>query len=176
MRTVALVVATCLVGCAASTEAQIVPPVHSTQAIVDPAMIFEDRGQKLELYPALRATPETAGGAVQHRIVRAEANAPIGPRNLGVLFNHTLQARGFLTGEITFKPKGDGPPVGFDPATYPGLAKVTNPNIYEVVATSPKAFMLLFNHLKARSDLEWVEAVVIYGPAANDASVPAPGR
>lgn len=175
MRTALLVVAACLAGCAVSTEAQMVPPARATHAVVDPAMVFEDRGQKLELYAGQRATPETAGGEVQHRIVRADAAAPIGPRSLGVVYNHALQLRGFLTGEITFKPKGDGLPAGFDAANWPGLAKVTNPNIYEVVATSPKVFLILFERLKARGDLEWVEAVVVYGSITND-SLAAPLR
>jgi len=166
MRVSALVVAACLAGCAVSTQAQIAPPVHATRAVVDPSMVFEDRGQKLEIYPALRATPEAAAGVgVQHRIVQADASAPIGPRNLGVVFNHALQVQGFLTGEITFMPKGDTVPADFDAATYPGFKKITNPNIYEVVAASPKQFMTLLNRLKARSDLEWVEAVVVYGAA-----------
>jgi len=164
MRISALVVAACLAGCAVSTEAQIAPPAHATHAIVDPSMVFEDRGQKLEIYPALRATPEASAGAgVQHRIVQADANAPIGPRNLGVVFNHALQVQGFLTGEITFMPKGDALPADLDAAGYPGLRKVTNPNIYEVVAASPKQFLLLLNRLKARGDLQWVQAVVVYG-------------
>lgn len=166
MRISALVVAACLAGCAASTEAQIAPPVRATRAVVDPSMLFEERGQKLEIYPALRATPEAAAGVgMQHRIVQADASAPMNPRSLGVVFNHALQVQGFLTGEITFKPKGEVAPADLDAASYPGFKKITNPNVYEVVAASPKQFVALLNRLKARSDLEWVEAVVVYGAA-----------
>lgn len=176
MRTAFLITMVGLLGCAMPTDAQIVPYVRSKPAaVVDSAMVFVDRGQQLEVHPTLRATPAVVAGkpGVQHHLSVAGEGAPIGPRNLGVVFNHALQVQGFLTGEIAFKPKGDGPPVGFDAASYPGLAKLTNPNTWIVVASTPGEFLALFNRMKARGDLEWVEAVVTYGVAANAVS-PAP--
>lgn len=170
MRIVFLIITFGLLGCAMPIDAQIVSQVRAKQAVVDSTMVFEDRGQQFELYPTLRATPAVVAGKAgsQHQLSAAGKGAPIGPRHLGVVFNHALQIQGFLTGEITFKPKGDGPPVGFDAASYPGLAKLTNPNTYVAVASSPAEFLALFNRLKSREDLEWVEAIVIYG-AATDA-------
>ena len=171
MRIAFLIMMFGLLGCAMPTDAQIVPYVRAKQAVVDSTMLFEDRGQQLEVYPALRATPAAVAGTpgVQHKLSVAGESAPIGPRYLGVVFNHALQTQGFLTGEIAFKPKGGGAPVGFDAASYPGLVKLTNPNTYVVVASSPAEFLAVFNRLKARGDLEWVEAIVIYGAVANQA-------
>jgi hypothetical protein len=70
-----------------------------------------------------------------------------------------------LTGEIAFKIKGDGEPEGFDSADYPGLVKVVNH--YEVVASTPAEFVVVFARLKKRTDLDWVEAVVLYGDTSN---------
>ncbi len=180
MRIAFLIVTIALLGCTLPIDAQIVPMARAKPAAVaDSAMVFQDRGQQLEIYPTLRATPAVKPGApgVEHRLSKADESSPIGPGNLGVVFNHALQAQGYLTGEIAFKPKGDGPPVGFEAASYPGLAKLTNPNIYVVVASSPSEFLALFNRLKSRSDLEWVEAVVIYGVAADAAPLkPTPQR
>lgn len=170
-----IIVTAALVGCAMPTDAQIVPPTRAKPAaVLDSAMVIQDRGQALEIYPALRATPTLKPGTpdVRHQLSSANDSAPLGPRNLGVIFNHALQLRGYLTGEITFQPKGDSLPAGFDAATYPGLAKITNPNTYVVLASSPKEFVALFNRLKARGDLAWVQAVVIYGGDASGS----PGR
>ena len=169
MRTAFLLVTFALLGCAMPIDAQIVPAVRAKPAaVVDSAMVFEDRGQQLEIYPALRASPAVKPGTpgVEHQVSSVGEGTPIGPHSLSVIFNHALQVRGYLTGEITFKPKGEGLPAGFDAAGYPGLAKIVNPNIYVVLAASPKEFLSLLTRLKARNDLEWVEAVVIYGAAA----------
>lgn len=173
MRIMFILVTITLLGCAMPIDAQIVPaPRAKPVAVADAAMVFEDRGQQMEIYPALRATPslKPSGAGVQHQLSNAAEGASIGPRNLGVVFNHALQVRGYLTGEIAFKPKGDRLPADFDAAAnWPGLAKITDPNIYIVVAASPKEFIPLFNRLKARGDIEQVEAVVIYGNGENAA-------
>jgi hypothetical protein len=179
MRIAFIITTVTLLGCAMPIDAQIVPPsLAKPAAVADSTMVFQDRGQQLEVYPTLRATPGMKPGtsSIEHRLSKTEESTPMGPGNLGVVFNHSLQARGYLTGEIAFKPKGDGPPVGFDAASYPGLTKVTNPNIHVVVASSPREFLALFNRLRSRTDLEWVEAVVIYGAAADNVSLQPPRR
>lgn len=167
MKVTLILVALTLLGCAMPIDAQIVPAVPGKPApVADAAMLFEDRGQQLEIYPALRATPTQKLGraGVDHKLSTANEGAPIGPRNLGVVFNHALQVRGYLTGEIAFKPRGEHLPADFDAAAlWPGLAKMANANVYVVTAASPREFIPLFNRLKTRGDLEWVEAVVIYG-------------
>lgn len=173
-----IVVTAALMGCALPTDAQIVPATRTKPAAVaDPAMVIQDRGQALEIYPTLRAAPNVKPGTpeVRHALSSATDSAPMGPRALGVIYNHALQVHGYLTGEIAFQPKGDAPPAGIDATSYPGLAKITQPNTYVVLASTPKEFIALFNRLKARSDLEWVEAIVVYDVAANQA-LPRPAQ
>lgn len=159
-----------LLGCALPTDAQIVPPVRTKPAVVDAAMVFEDRGQTLEIYPGLRATPVAMPGktGVEHQLFAAKTGAPIGPGQLGVVFNHALRAQGFLSGEIAFRPQGEGLPAGFESAGYPGLHKLASPNTWVATATSPQEFLALLGRLKARNDLVWVEAVITYGKAAGN--------
>ncbi len=167
MRTVqALLLVAAVMPAAAS--AQIVPPMQTTKAVTDPVMVIDDRGSQLEILEKLRAIPETqSDGRTVYRVVTVAASSRIGPSQFGVAFNHALQKQGFLTGEIAFKMKGDQHPSGFDPYDYPGLAKVINPNVYEVVVGTPREFVDVYNRLKGRNDLEWVEPVLIHGASVN---------
>lgn len=179
MRTVVIAVVSGLLAAALPpAAAQLTPAPRKAQAVADPALVFEDRGQKLEIFAHVRATARkgTAPGTFEHHLYSTSEAAQIGAGSLGVVFNHALQAPAFLTGEITFKPRADTLPPDMDAARYPGLAKLTNPNIWLVVASTPKDFVALFNHLKARDDLEWVEAVVTQGAVANQAALQAARR
>jgi hypothetical protein len=146
-----------------------IPPIKS-QPVVDPTMLVEDRGQKLEIFPTVRASTELAsnGRTVVHRLRSAPVNSILGPRSLGVLYNHTIEAQGFLTGEITFQPTADELPSDFRGDDYPGLKKIVEPNTYEVVARTPSELMALLATLKARTDLQWVELFVNYGVSSNN--------
>lgn len=178
MRISTFVLSVGLLACTMPIDAQIVPSVHKPQAVLDQAMIFEDRGQRLEIYSKLRATAEKAAGTgvVQRRLAKAASSSPMGPQSLGVVFNHALQTQGFLTGEIAFKPKGDGLPADIDARAYPGLLKITHPHVYVTVGGSPQEFLELLRRLKARDDLEWVEAVVLYDAATEQAPTERPTR
>jgi len=151
--------------------AQLPAPSPATQPVRDPTMVVEDRGQKLEFLPTLRATPEIMSGGriVVHRLKVVPANAPFAARSLGVVYNHTIQAQGFLTGEITFSPKGSRLAADLQASSYHGLKKIVEPNVYEVLARTPAELKSMFAALKARSDLEWVEIPINYGVAANNA-------
>ena len=75
-----------------------------------------------------------------------------------------MQVQGYITGEIAFKMKGGAQATDrLDPTSYPGLAKLTNPNVYVVVARTPAEFLKLVKRLQGRNDMEWVEPVVTYG-------------
>jgi len=151
--------------------AQLPGAAPAAQAVRDPTMVVEDRGQKLEFLPTLRAAPEMMSGGriVVHRLTIARADAPFAQKSLGVVYNHTIQAQGFLTGEITFSPKAGTLPADIQTAGYHGLKKIVPPNVYEVVARTPAELKALFGSLKARSDLEWVEIPINYGISANSA-------
>lgn len=164
MKIMNLFVMCCVLWLTVPASAQLVPVVPQAKPIANPSMVIEDRGQKLEVDPALRAIPQLlAGGRVGYQLTDAAVTAPIDSRHLGVIYNHSIQAQGFITGEISFKIKGGGEPVGFDAEHYPGLVKLTAPAVYEVVARTPAEFIQLFKRLKQRDDLEWVEPLVVYG-------------
>ena len=153
-------------ACAAITcVAQIHPTPRVFQKVQDPATVINDRGSQLEVLANQRAivTPAKTGGR-GYQISRQDASASLGPKQLGVVFNHAMQVQGYITGEIAFKFKRDQEPTGdFDTDTYPGFAKLTKPNVYVVVARSPREFIDLVKRLQRRNDLEWVEPIVQYG-------------
>src|SRR5207253_5462147 len=66
-----------------------------------------DLGAKLEVLPTRRAVQQSPspGKQVVHSVYPAGAAEPISPQRLGVVFNHAMQAQGYITGEIAFKMK-----------------------------------------------------------------------
>jgi hypothetical protein len=82
---------------------------------------------------------------------------------LGVVFNHAMQVQGYITGEVAFKMKGTPQATnGFLVSLYPGLARLTGPNVYVVRARTPAEFVAVTKRLQARADVEWVEPIVTY--------------
>jgi hypothetical protein len=159
-----------LCGYAGSSLAQLPIRAAVRQPVVDQTMVVEDRGQNLEIFPTVRASPELAadGRTMIHRLRATTVGSVLGPRSLGVVYNHTIGAQGFLTGEITFQPMEDELPADLREAGYPGLKKIVEPNTYEVVARTPPELMELLKTLKARTDLRWVELFVNYGVSSNN--------
>jgi len=155
-----------LIAYSASGIAQIQASPHVARAVVDPANVIEDRGSELEVMPLQRATPLLASSTHQivHRVATAPADMPLGPRTLGVVFNHAMQVQGYITGEVAFKMKGTLQATnGFQASLYPGLARLTAPNVYVVRARTPAEFVAVTKRLQARADIEWVEPIVTYG-------------
>jgi hypothetical protein len=155
-----------LIAYGTSGIAQIHASPHATRQVGDPANVIEDRGSMLEVMPSQRATPVLASSSrqIMHRVARAPANAPMGPQTLGVVFNHAMQVQGYITGEVAFKMKGTLQATnGFQAALYPGLARLTAPNVYVVRAQTPAEFVAVTRRLQARTDVEWVEPIVTYG-------------
>lgn len=153
-------------------HADLTAPVRTIAPITDPTMVVIDRGAKLEVFPLKRAVPATdsAGRAVMHHVLRARAEAAIGPQQLGVVFNHAMQQQGYISGEIVFKLKVGHTADGFSSLLYPGLKKITNPEVYVVNARTPAEFIKVFKRLQARSDVEWVEPSVVYGAKEKELS------
>lgn len=120
--------------------------------------ILDDRGSKLEVIMHLQATPSASGTP---KIAALARTANLTGGTLGVVFNHALQAKGVVNGEITFAIKGMTPG-SYPEALYPGFRKLVNPNVYIVTARSIDEFVLVFERLKARPDVEWVEPNVQY--------------
>jgi hypothetical protein len=156
----------------AESHAQLQPPARTIQSVANPANVIMDRGAKLEIFPTQRAVPQSdsVGREVIHRVMTASAESAIGPLQLGVVFNHAMQQQGYISGEIAFKMKAGLKLSGFSASSYPGLKKITSPEVYVVKTRTPAEFMAVLKRLQGRDDLEWVEPTVIYGPLANGTS------
>ncbi len=150
-----------------SALAQLQVPPRSGQRVADPAMVVVDRGTTLEVLATKRATPRTdvSGRVVSHHVVTASATSPIGSRQLGVVFNHSMQQQGFISGEISFKLKEGYTADLLSPAQYPGLKRIAEPAVYVVNARTPLEFIQVLKRLQARPEVEWVEPVVSYTAA-----------
>ena len=163
----------CALAVVGPVRADLQAPTRILQPVTDPLMVLIDRGAKLEVLPMKRATvhADGAGRAVVHHVAPASADASIGPHQLGVVFNHALQQQGYISGEIAFKMKAGHSATTLSHSLYPGLEKITNPDVYVVNARTPAEFMTILKRLQGRSDLEWVEPTVTYGPADNSRSI-----
>jgi hypothetical protein len=163
-RLVLLVTLLTVIGTA---SAQLHAPQRVVPQVADPSMVVMDRGAKLEVIPTKRAVPQvdTASHGIIHHVVLATAGDPIGPRQLGVIFNHAMQQQGYINGEIAFQMKPGHTATGMSAALYPGLKRITNPQVYVVNARTLGEFMAVLKRLQNRSDIQWVEPTVIYGPA-----------
>ena len=154
------------------SHAQLQPPVRVLQRVANPANVIMDRGAKLEIFPTQRAVSGASSGRESiQRVTTASAGSGIGPLNLGVIFNHAMQQQGYISGEIAFKMKAGLKLSGFSSSAYPGLKRITNPEVYVVNTRTTAEFMAVLKRLQARGDLEWVEPTVIYGPSKTSGSV-----
>ena len=147
-----------------SAFAQMQVPPRSIQQVTDPAMVVIDRGVKLEVLATKRATPRSdgAGRVISHHVVTASAASPIGPRQLGVVFNFAMQQQGFISGEIAFALKKGSTVAELSQALYPGLKRITESAVYVVNARTPLEFIQVLKRLQARADVDWVEPIVNY--------------
>jgi hypothetical protein len=163
-----LILSLALLLSATTSLAQVRAPARALQPVTDPSMVINDRGAKLEIFPRKRATPrvDSSGRTVSHELVASNSSDPIGPQQLGVVFNHALQQQGFITGEITFKMKRGHTAEAFDPTLFPGLALIVKPALYAVSTQNPAQFIAVFRRLQARSDVEWVEPTINYTSAS----------
>jgi hypothetical protein len=167
-----LVLSATLLLATSTVLAQLRAPERVLQQVADPSMVVIDRGVKLEVFPTKRALSQedATGRAVTHHVIVATAADPIGPLRLGVVFNHAMQQQGYISGEIAFQMKRGHTASGLSAALYPGLKRITNPQVYVVNARTPAEFIALFKRLQHRSDLEWVEPTVTYGAADTNPS------
>ena len=155
------------------SHAQLQAPTRVIQPVQNPANVVIDRGVKLEIFPTQRALPgaDSSGRQVVKNVRTVSEDSPIGPMELGVVFNHAMQQQGYISGEIAFKMKAGQKLSGFSASSYPGLKKITNPEVYVVNARTPAEFMAVLKRLQGRNDLEWVEPTVIYGPGKTSGSI-----
>lgn len=148
----------------AACQAQLQLTPRTPIPVADSKMVIDNQGVSVEILPALRAQSASAESGRATRMVASVPASKFSATSRGVVFNHAMQSYGVLTGEITFKMKGalKAEDAGLSGSEYPGMAKLTSPNVYVVMANSPTEYVALFNRLKARADVEWVEAIVDY--------------
>jgi hypothetical protein len=162
-----LIVAITLAAAAFPVCAQLSAPVRELRPVEDPSMVIMDRGSELEVMAQKRATAVVIGSGrmFAHQVFAAEPGSAIGSKQLGVVFNHTMQQEGYISGEIAFKMKYGARLGRPDAALYPGLKSITKPEVYAVYAKSPAEFLDILKRLQSRPDVEWVEPTVVYGTA-----------
>lgn len=162
-----LIVAITMVAVCIPVGAQMSAPARELQPVTDPSMVVMDRGSELEVLAQKRAVAANSGTGrmVAHRVFAAEPGSAIDSKQLGVVFNHTMQQEGYISGEIAFKMKYGARLGRPDPALYPGLKRITKPEVYVVYAKSPAEFLDVMKRLQSRPDVEWVEPTVVYGAA-----------
>jgi hypothetical protein len=150
-----------------SVNAEMLAPARTVVPITDPAMVVDDRGSKLEVFPTKRAAVGTdaAGRASVQRVDVSSATTPFSRLQPGLVFNHAYQQYGYITGEIAFRLKGGGVPgADFSAALYPNLKKVGTLDMYAVKVANPRMFLEVLKRLQARTDLDWVVPTVTYFP------------
>jgi hypothetical protein len=151
------------------------PSQHTLQPVTDPSMVVMDRGSKLEVLATERAMAavDRSGARVLQRKVVASSDAPISPNQLGVVFNHAMQAHGYITGEITFKVKAGRALTTQSSQLYPGLKLIVAPSVYAINTRTPAEFIRVLKRLQGSTDLLWVEPTVTYEAAVAPAGTPA---
>ena len=151
--------------------AQLRPPQRDAVRILNPDMVIETRGARIEIYPERRVDLlSNAQGVTTMRERAATASATSAPLSSrpALVFNHAYRQYGYASGEITFKFKRE---VARPPLTdiSPEARKIGNLDMFVVTAKSPADFVALVERLRARPDLEWVEPTISYIPLATDA-------
>jgi hypothetical protein len=133
----------------------------------DASMVINDRGSRVEVIASKRATAhKAASGKTAHSVFTASESQTISPHQLGVVVNHSMNAQGYITGQIVFQLKnGVQLASDLDAGEYPGLTRLTDPDVYLVAASTPSEFVAVLKRLQARDDLEWVEPMITYGVA-----------
>jgi hypothetical protein len=157
-----------------SVNAQMRAAIRTVVPVTDPAMLVDDRGSKLEIFPTKRAAvgTDSAGRASVQRVDVESATTPFSRLQPGLVFNHAYQQYGYITGEIAFRLKGGGVPgADFPSALYPNLKKVGTLDMYAVKVANPRMFLDVLKRLQARTDLDWVVPTVTYFPANSTASI-----
>jgi len=145
--------------------AELRAPAANHRQVLDEAMVVDDRGSRLEIYPAKRATEhgDALQRGIRHRVFSPGVNAAIGSRQLLVVFNHSLQQQGYANGEITFQMKGTSS-ADVVAAQMPGARQISSSGIFALQATTPAEFVGLMRQLARRQDLKWFEPTIVYGP------------
>ena len=152
---------------ALSVHAEMHPRSTTLVPVTDPTMVVDDRGTKLEVFLTRRAsiTPDSTGKPTVHAVAVSTEAVPFSRSQPGLVFNHSYQQYGYITGEIAFRMKGGvAPGNDFTATLYPKLSRVGTLDFFVVRASKPREFLAVLKRLHARDDIEWVVPTVTYVP------------
>lgn len=144
--------------------AQLKVPETPRRAVANSSNVFDDRGAQIELLPQSRlAAATSADGSRSYAVTAAATGDVLDAQHLGLVFNHSLQATGAISGEITFQLRTGLLADTWSTAQYPGLKQIVKPNVYVVNARSMSEFAALLQTLQRDARVQWVEPTIQYG-------------
>ncbi len=150
------IILTSLIG--VSSQAQLlVPGIKPTRSIIDPAMIIQFGGQKLEILPNLRAIRKDLN---TYTILNANVSEAISKENLGVAYSYAIKSNILLNGEISIKLR-DGYTASALTAISTNAKILISPDIYIITASTPQDLVKWVNLLQTLPSVQWIEPFTI---------------
>jgi hypothetical protein len=153
--------------CAANCYSQISPPTRPVDIkapVNQGGLVFMFKGATIDMLPqsTVRENIESSGEQNFYITPRSQSDSILAPSNPVLVFNRAYGSYGYITGEITFKFKGDANPMAFPAAQYSGFKRVGNLSVFSIQAQSLPDFASYMEQLALRDDLEWFEPVTRY--------------
>ena len=144
--------------------AQLKLPETPRRAVADSSNLLTDRGAQVELLPQSRlVAAASADGSRSYAVTAAAKSDLLDAQHMGLVYNHSLQATGAISGEITFALRNGLVADNWSTAQYPGLKRIVPPNVYVVNARSVTEFAALLQSLQTDARVQWVEPTIQYG-------------
>lgn len=140
-----------------SNAQPVLPEVKPARTIIDPAMVIQFGGQKIEVLQNIRAIRQESGA---YSVVDSDASENIGKNKLGVAYSYTIGSNILFNGEISIKMKSGNTSASLG-GTGSGLKLLIPPDIYVKVVDTPQDLVKWVNLLQAQPSVEWVEPFTI---------------
>ncbi len=129
------------------------------RAVVNPDMLVQFNGQRIEILATQRAVRNSAG---VYSILGADASEVITRDKLGVAYSYALRGPVFMTGEVSVKLRQ-----GFQASSLNEVAAsarlLVPPDVYILKVNTPNALVSLVKQLQLIPAVEWVEPYTIQG-------------
>jgi hypothetical protein len=151
---------TCLLLHAASMAQIVLPHAPAPlRAVVNPDMLIQFNGQRIEILSTQRAIRNSAG---IYGILGADALEVITRDKLGVAYSYALRGPVFLTGEVSVKLR---PGFQANSLNEVGISArlLVPPDVYLLKVNTPNALVSLVKQLQLIPAVEWVEPYTIQG-------------